>query len=113
MMTENSTGTPRNEMLNPIANASILVESAEFSTGVLQPVVGDLVLLYTDGVTEAENPAGEQFGREGLEQAAVRSRHLPARELVQALRGELEGFTHQKALEDDATLLVVRITEDK
>jgi len=96
----------------PTGPALGLVESAEFSTGVLQLAVGDLLLLYTDGVTEAENPAGEQFGREGLEQVAVRNRHLPARELVQALRGELEEFTHRQPLEDDATLLVVRITEE-
>lgn len=93
----------------PTGPALGLVEECDFSTGVLQLEPGDLLLLYTDGVSEAENPSGEQFGMQGLEQSVKRNRHLPARELVQAVRLDLDAFTHQHPLEDDVTLLAVRI----
>ena len=44
---------------------------------------GDLLLLYTDGVTEAENVAAAQFGEQRLEQAILEMRGRPAREVVE------------------------------
>ena len=93
----------------PTGPALGLIETAEFSTGVVQLEPGDLLLLYTDGVTEAENPSGEQFGSQGLAQAVGRNRLLPSRDLVQAIRQELESFSAGQPLADDATLLACRI----
>lgn len=109
VLKQNGSVTSPGVWLWPTGPALGLVENSEFSTGMLQLHPGDLLLLYTDGVTEAENPSGDQFDRTGLEQAAARNLHLPARELVQAIRLELEAFTNQRPLEDDATLLAVRI----
>src|SRR5881227_1504357 len=43
---------------------------------------GQMLVLYTDGVTEAMNPSGEEYGGQRLVAAALRGRHLSARELI-------------------------------
>ncbi len=70
----------------------------------LQP--GDRLLCYTDGVTEAENPAGEEFGEERLLNWLLAQRHLTAAELQAELLTELMNF-HAGETNDDATVLVV------
>jgi sigma-B regulation protein RsbU (phosphoserine phosphatase) len=73
---------------------------------------GDRLVLYTDGVSEARNPAGEFYGEEGLMAALRRADPgLSARELTELLRGEIQAFSGGGELEDDMTLVVVRIPE--
>jgi sigma-B regulation protein RsbU (phosphoserine phosphatase) len=71
---------------------------------------GDLLLIYTDGVTEAANLQGEEFGVQRLAQAAWRARSLPANQLLRSVRQELESFTQGVPLPDDTTLVVFRVT---
>jgi sigma-B regulation protein RsbU (phosphoserine phosphatase) len=85
-----------------------LIEGLEFQAASTQMQPGDLLLLYTDGLTEAMNQGGEQFGRERLGQLVGRASTLPARELLQALRRSLEGFVGDRPLRDDLTLVVCR-----
>lgn len=73
----------------------------------LQP--GDLMLLYTDGVTEATNPKMEEFGENRLAELAQRRVHLAAKGVVEALRHELHHFTAGQQLEDDTTIVVCKI----
>ena len=72
----------------------------------LQP--GDLLLLYTDGITEARSPEGDFFGLDRLVDLVVRNlaAGLPAPETMRrAIRALLD---HQSGdLDDDATLLLV------
>jgi sigma-B regulation protein RsbU (phosphoserine phosphatase) len=67
---------------------------------------GDLLLLYTDGVIEARNGAGEQFGPERLMQELGRSQHEP----VQAIRDRVCSAVTEFMVEqrDDIALLVAR-----
>jgi serine phosphatase RsbU (regulator of sigma subunit) len=70
---------------------------------------GDAVLLYTDGVTEALNGEGEEFGEERLLQAARQDRELSPPELVAAVADQARGFgPHEQA--DDITLIVAKCT---
>lgn len=71
---------------------------------------GDLLVLYTDGYTEAENREAEEFGQERLLATCteLRSRPLPA--FASALDAALETFTGGAALSDDRTLLLLRRT---
>lgn len=69
---------------------------------------GDLVVLYTDGYTEAESPAGEEFGQQRLLAACAELRDRPLPELAAALDGTLETFTAAAPLSDDRTLLLLR-----
>jgi hypothetical protein len=80
--------------------------SAALGTEQLEP--GDLVVLYTDGVTEARSPAGEFFGRERLVELLTRNlaAELPAPETMRRVVHAL--LDHQgDDLDDDATLLMV------
>src|ERR1700722_13093470 len=83
--------------------------AAPVSTVDLEP--GDAVLFYTDGVTEAHAPGGEQFGLGRLSRAVERESagDYQPEELLRALIGEILGH-HEGGLRDDATLLLVRWT---
>jgi sigma-B regulation protein RsbU (phosphoserine phosphatase) len=68
---------------------------------------GDLLLLYTDGVTEAENMAAAQFGEERLEQAILEMRDHPAREVVEHVIKRVTEFAKGAPQSDDITCLAV------
>jgi serine phosphatase RsbU (regulator of sigma subunit) len=70
---------------------------------------GDTLLLYTDGVTEALNAEGEEFGEERLLEAARQHRELSPPELLAAVADHARGFSpHEQS--DDVTLIVAKCT---
>ena len=69
---------------------------------------GDVLLMYTDGVSEAENEHGEQFGPERIEQLVRANAGHTARELMQDLVAAVLDWAGERGLGDDLTLLVVR-----
>ncbi|WP_209883620.1 SpoIIE family protein phosphatase [Rhizobium leguminosarum] len=69
---------------------------------------GDFILLHTDGVTEAENDAGELFGMERLCREAVRLKDLSAEKIVAEIVATLMHFIGSQKIYDDITLLAVR-----
>jgi len=70
---------------------------------------GDTLLLYTDGVTEALNAEGEEFGEERLLEAARQHRELSPPELLAAVADQARGFSpHEQS--DDVTLIVAKCT---
>lgn len=66
---------------------------------------GDLVLLYTDGVSEARSPQGEPFGLERIRESLAEARRDGVRSAVEALRRRLEAFCAGAPRHDDATLV--------
>src|ERR1700733_5750256 len=79
-----------------------------YEESVVQQNPGDLVLAYTDGVVEAVNPAGEEWGVEGLRRAAMESKTHNADDMVEAIFASMDEFSrgHQT---DDATVIVLRV----
>ena len=71
---------------------------------------GDLLVLYTDGVTEAVNPAGEQLGIERVCEEIERVRAQPTTAVRDSLVGLVRSWTNGAPLEDDVTLVVIRYT---
>jgi phosphoserine phosphatase RsbU/P len=69
---------------------------------------GDLVVAYTDGVTEAVNPAGEEWGVEGLQKAAAGSEAKCADDMVHEIFASMDDFSRGH-LTDDATVIVLRV----
>jgi hypothetical protein len=69
---------------------------------------GDLLILYTDGVTEAENPQGVAFGEDRLIDAAYRKAACPAREIQAALLDEVHRFVANTPRQDDIALIVIK-----
>ena len=69
---------------------------------------GQVLVLYTDGVTEATNPAGEEFGRDRLAKAVRSVANLPARELITSVQNEVLTWTDGKGATDDVTFFVIK-----
>lgn len=70
---------------------------------------GDLIVMYTDGITEAENPDHDIFGEERLAAFSLANRHLPVQEFANALLREIRAFAGSAPQADDITLLVIRV----
>jgi serine phosphatase RsbU (regulator of sigma subunit) len=68
---------------------------------------GDTLALYTDGVTEAFNEAGEEFGEQRLIEALRRHRELPPHASLQAILDDVQRFSPLDQ-HDDITLLLAK-----
>ncbi len=71
---------------------------------------GQIMVIYTDGITEAANPNGEEYGPERFARRVLDGIHLPARRLIDHVRVGVADFCEQSSLTDDATLFVVKAT---
>ncbi len=74
----------------------------------LQP--GDVIVYYTDGLTDAENPNGENFGEARLCRVVEEARSLSAADVLRHILNSVEQFGQGIAPFDDLTLMVVRYT---
>jgi sigma-B regulation protein RsbU (phosphoserine phosphatase) len=86
-----------------------LIEETEFEEQTITLRAGDLVVMYTDGVTEATNSQNEEYGRERLATLVEGALHTP-QEVVREIRESVEIFGEDKPLEDDTTVVVCRVT---
>ncbi|HUX42294.1 MAG TPA: SpoIIE family protein phosphatase [Rectinemataceae bacterium] len=82
--------------------------STEYASRRIKLGPGDILLLYSDGVIEAMNEQGRQFGRKNLGNALLRVRELGAREIAEAIKAELEEFAGATRRHDDQTVLVIK-----
>src|SRR6201987_1975147 len=71
-------------------------------------VTGDVLVFYTDGVTEAENASEEEFGVERLSAIVQRDFSLSAEELVANILAGAASFCAEVGFQDDVTILVVK-----
>jgi sigma-B regulation protein RsbU (phosphoserine phosphatase) len=74
--------------------------------------VGDVLVFYTDGVTEAENQLGEEFGIERLSTVIQRGSSLSADDLMIKILDSAANFCSEVGFNDDVTILVVKCTLD-
>ncbi|GBD01605.1 Phosphoserine phosphatase RsbU [bacterium HR18] len=83
---------------------------AHYEAEQLSLTPGDVLVLYTDGVTEVANAKEELFGEERLLACLETHRNASAQAIVEAVRQAVEAFTGREAgYEDDFTLLVLKI----
>ncbi len=68
---------------------------------------GDLLVIYTDGVTEANNAAGEEFGEARLIETVRANRSLPPKDLVTAIQNAVQQFSTGEQF-DDLTMVIAR-----
>jgi serine phosphatase RsbU (regulator of sigma subunit) len=80
----------------------------EGGTAVLQP--GDLILVCSDGITEARNMAGEEFGRDRLSAVLTTARGGTPEAVLDRVMGAVRVFSQGTPQGDDLTALVVRYT---
>lgn len=81
---------------------------ARYDESQLQTQSGDLLLCFTDGVSEPENEFGEMFGEERLTDLVVRNAHKSDAEILDTIIGAVEQWTGSPELQDDMTLLLAR-----
>ncbi len=72
---------------------------------------GDVLLLYTDGIVEAENQGGDFFGIERLEEAVRKNLSRSSREMYHYLLKEMYIFQDEQFSKDDVTLLILKVLE--
>ncbi len=68
----------------------------------------EVLVLYTDGVTEALSPEGEEFGRQRLAESVKASRQLSAKDLIAAVQKGVINWTDGRGATDDITFFVVK-----
>ena len=93
------------ERLEATATVMGLFEQWSCTVAEVQLSPGDILILYTDGITEAANPAGEEFGEERLLHLLRTSRDLPAADLLKKVLNEVQQFSPGEQ-GDDLTLIV-------
>lgn len=111
LVRQRSNGNEPLSWLKPTGAAIGLVEETDFGTVTVTISPGDLLLLYTDGISEALNPHGEEFGAEKLARLVQDASALPAQRLVQELRARLQLFSEGQPLRDDTTIVALKIKD--
>jgi serine phosphatase RsbU (regulator of sigma subunit) len=79
-----------------------------YDQGELAIAAGDRMIFYTDGITEARNRDGDEYGEEKLAEAALSCRTESAEAIKERLLADVNTFTGGQ-FDDDATLIVVGI----
>jgi sigma-B regulation protein RsbU (phosphoserine phosphatase) len=95
------------ECLEPTSFPIGLFPDFEFPQQECQLLPGDKLVIYSDGVSEAENFSAEQFGEERLKEVVARNALGTPRELLDTIQREINSFTAGAAQRDDLTLLVL------
>jgi sigma-B regulation protein RsbU (phosphoserine phosphatase) len=70
---------------------------------------GDVMVWYTDGLTEAENQAGEQFGPKKILDIVCANSNATAQETVDLLYQEVINFSERDTFDDDLTIMVLKV----
>lgn len=72
---------------------------------------GDIIILYTDGLIEALNKEGKQYGLSSLSQVILNKSSLSAKEIANEVKQNVQTFVGNASLHDDQTLVVMKIKE--
>jgi phosphoserine phosphatase RsbU/P len=96
------------EPLMPTGAAIGLMEGATFETRTVQLGVGDAIVMYTDGITEAGAHQERMFGDERLTEYLALNRSAPAQTLIKGLLAAVQTHTQNAPPADDTTIIVVR-----
>ncbi|GAB4247191.1 MAG: hypothetical protein Kow00109_23320 [Acidobacteriota bacterium] len=95
--------------LTPGGTVVGLFESAVYSSGMLPLCEGDLVAFFTDGVVEAENADGEEFGTERLIELLRANTFLTAEDLRVLIQEAVDEWTGDGEPDDDVTVVILKL----
>ncbi|MBN1561275.1 SpoIIE family protein phosphatase [candidate division KSB1 bacterium] len=98
------------EFLNCSSPALGLYDDIDFAFGLSKTYPGDLLLLYTDGITEAMNDGREEFGERRLLDIVIKNRASEPAQIIASIQRSLSSFV-SASCHDDRTLLLLHINE--
>ena len=85
-----------------------ILPSAVYDRGEARLGAGDTLVLYTDGITEPEDPDDEEYGLERLTEVCRRHRDRDLDQVAAAIANDLEDFVRGRPFPDDRTLVIAR-----
>ncbi len=88
----------------------VMKEGITYEQAAVRLSAGDLLVLFTDGVTEAMNPEGQEFGEERLESLLLAGRSHDARSVAEEIHGQVRAFAREAPQSDDITMMVVKVS---
>ena len=84
---------------------------AHFATTSFQLEIGDVLVAYTDGITEADNPDGEFWGEKRLDSLLRSCSDGTPEQIIRCILEEVSAFANGQPQRDDVTLMVMRVQE--
>jgi sigma-B regulation protein RsbU (phosphoserine phosphatase) len=91
-------------------NLALAVQpSTSYTAQTIQLNRGDELILYSDGITEASNDTGEEFGIDKLKELIANTQRPSVEALGNSILASVRAFTVKKEFVDDATIVVVRV----
>jgi phosphoserine phosphatase RsbU/P len=88
------------------------LEHAEYTSAAVRLEIGDVLIAYTDGITEAENLQGEFWGQQRLEKLLRSCHDRTPKEIIRCVLDEVSDFSKAQPQRDDVTLVVVRAKDE-
>lgn len=85
-----------------------IIEGIDLASVTVPLKAGDLVALYTDGITEAMNSEGEEYGMERFSEILLKSREKGPAEIIEDIRASVKEFTKTTPQSDDITLILIK-----
>ncbi len=96
------------DSLRPTGMALGVDENTHWKQKMVKMMPGDYLILYTDGITEAQNPHGAVFGEDRLVESVLSRPGRTAREVLNTLLSEVHQFVGNTPRQDDIALIVIR-----
>lgn len=91
----------------PLGIAAIMDDL--YATSALRLEQGDKIILFTDGITEARNPQGREFGMTGLKESIRKHFMAGCEQMLAGITGDLTDFVGATGLKDDATIFLIEV----
>jgi serine phosphatase RsbU (regulator of sigma subunit) len=88
------------------------LEDAEYTSATLRLDPGDVLVAYTDGITESENRAGEFWGQKRFENLLRSCRDCTPKQIIRLVLDAIASFTKGHPQRDDITLVVARVNDE-
>jgi serine phosphatase RsbU (regulator of sigma subunit) len=84
-----------------------LMESIDYEAGEVRLLAGDTLIVYTDGIVEAADATGEEYGLDRLIRVCIESRSGSVAEMGGAIEQDLNGFVGAEPIFDDCTMVLL------
>lgn len=88
--------------------AGMIDENIEYQKNKIYLDIGDVICLYTDGITEAPDDTGEEYGTQGLAEYIIKHKNLSSDVLLMKIFKEISDFSSSTSNYDDQTLILLK-----